>query len=595
MPKVLDSTGHLKYAVTDVSDETAQDAVGGILTDSSTIDFTYNDTTPSITAIVIDSSITYAKIQNVSGTDKILGRSTAGAGVIEEITCTTYGRQLLDDASFSAMRTTLGLAIGTDVQAYAAGLTQIGALVDPDADRILFWDDSAGTYDYLTVGTGLSISSTTISATGLPGGSTTQIQYNNAGAFGGDSGFTTDGAGNLTIVGSLVVDSLTINGSGISASGGNSITLSPASGYNVQINSANLAIPTTKGIVDANGLYYTKFTATTSSVNYINITPGATGTGATIAATGSDTDVNLILSPQASGAVVATNKFTVDSITLDGAIIYGAYGNEVIGVNDLNLGNDYLLISGGGSGSVGLTAWNGTNVSITYSSLGTGGHQFTGTYLSINNGSTGPGAIRLFENTSNGFNYIGFKAPAALTGTTVFELPDGDGSNNQCIITNASAVLAWASPYLVGGTDVSVTDGGTGASDASGARTNLGLVIGTDVQAYDATLAALASFNTNGILCQTAADTFAGRTITGSGGISVTNGDGVSGAPALALSITGLTSDGSPDGAADYVVTYDASAGSNKKVLLNNLPGGGGGGGGASQAFVTGLILGLGI
>jgi hypothetical protein len=33
---------------------------------------------------------------------------------------------------------------------------------------------------------------------GSPGGSTTQLQYNNAGAFGGDSGSTTDGAGNVT-------------------------------------------------------------------------------------------------------------------------------------------------------------------------------------------------------------------------------------------------------------------------------------------------------------------------------------------------------------------------------------------------------------
>lgn len=95
---------------------------------------------------------------------------------------------------------------------------------------------------------------------------------------------------------------------------------------------------------------------------------------------------------------------------------------------------------------------------------------------------------------------------------------------------------AEAGLYGVGGTDVAVADGGTGSSTASGARTNLGLAIGADVQAFSANLTALEAVATSGHLVRTGAGTYAARTITGTANlITVTNGDGVAGAPTITV------------------------------------------------------------
>lgn len=76
----------------------------------------------------------------------------------------------------------------------------------------------------------------------------------------------------------------------------------------------------------------------------------------------------------------------------------------------------------------------------------------------------------------------------------------------------------------------------------STARTNLGVAIGTNVQAFSTTLSAFAAYNTAGLITQTAANTYTGRTLTtAASDLTVSNGNGVAGNPLLALATTAVT------------------------------------------------------
>lgn len=85
-----------------------------------------------------------AALQSISGLTTAANQLiyTTAADTYTTASLTAAGRALLDDADTAAQRTTLGLVIGTDVQAWDANLDQIAALA-PTADNFIVGNGSA--------------------------------------------------------------------------------------------------------------------------------------------------------------------------------------------------------------------------------------------------------------------------------------------------------------------------------------------------------------------------------------------------------------------------------------------------------------------
>ena len=196
----------------------------------------------------------------------------------------------------------------------------------------------------------------------------------------------------------------------------------------------------TTDVVDSNGNEVISFVGVASAINEVTLTNAAIGNPPIISSTGDDTNIGINIVPKGTGAI----SLKADTINLTDST-----GNEIVKLVDVASAVNELSFSNAATASNPIAEATGdaTNIGIDIKPKGTGVVRILGT-------STASAELRLLEDTDNGTNYLGFKAPAALTASTTFTLPDGDGTADQVLKTNASGTLSWANGGVAASTTV---------------------------------------------------------------------------------------------------------------------------------------------
>jgi len=236
----------------------------------------------------------------------------------------------------------------------------------------------------------------------------------------------------------------------------------------------------------------------TATLNLDSIVGNWTNVGNTVADLGTITtaDINggTIDGATIGGATIATSNITVGSsktldvsagslttsATQNAAIVNGVGANVDIGAYELRAQTLEADVS---TGTAPLTIASTTLVSNLNADLLDS--QEGSYYTDFTNMTVTAGEVTNTMLTNDSINFGGVSvALGSNDDTPAFNLSDATAytGDSSLVTVGTIGTGTWAA------TDVAVTHGGTGASNASSARTNLGLVIGTDVQAYDAQL-----------------------------------------------------------------------------------------------------------